>query len=296
LTSFASQDNQIRLFVAVAKANSLREAAEVQGMAQPSLSKQIRALEDALGTRLFLRHGRGMKLTAEGQALFLKVEPLIAALDGAVVGASSKTSGNSGSLRISTIQTLVHAFIPAFSRELLVSHPHILLSMNCDSSANVVESIERDRAEVGFVYDSAVDAPDMVSVPLFEERLALYTRADSAVAADTLSQLASHKFILPPRSFAVRRTVETASGGAIRPFIECDSLELSLRLVSISDGVTVLPDTLPIDMVEARGLKRHALPGVAPRRVIALARARYAGTAMFDLAIDIATRVGSRKT
>src|SRR5471032_2836582 len=81
MKTLGSRDNQLRMFVAVAKANSLREAAEILVVTQPALSKQIRALELALGTKLFLRHGRGMQLTPDGHALFLKVEPLLNSLD-----------------------------------------------------------------------------------------------------------------------------------------------------------------------------------------------------------------------
>ncbi|NYH15953.1 LysR family transcriptional regulator [Paraburkholderia bryophila] len=293
MNTLATRDHQLRLFVAVAKANSLREAAEILGLTQPALSKQIRALEAALNETLFLRHGRGMQLTPAGEALFLKLEPLFNSLD-ATFAHAGHPGEQRGTLRIATVQTLVAWFIPELSRQLLALYPDLLLTIHCDSSANVVESVERGKADLGFVYETAVDGPELVAEPLFEERLALYIRAGHAADADALANLGGLPLILPPRPFALRRMVERALGYSVQPYIECDSLELCLRLVSIGDGVTVLPDSLPRDMVEDRGLRRLPLNAVPPRRIVALSRRARGASRSFDSALEIALRAGTQ--
>ncbi|HXZ09243.1 MAG TPA: LysR family transcriptional regulator, partial [Paraburkholderia sp.] len=120
----ASRDAQLRMFVAVARANSLREAADILGVTQPAISKQIRALEASLSTTLFLRHGRGMQLTPDGHALFLEVEPLLNALDATFVR-SSLQARQGGTLRIATVQTLVPSFMSMLSGELLDVYPDL---------------------------------------------------------------------------------------------------------------------------------------------------------------------------
>lgn len=287
MKTLVSRDNQLRVFVAVAKANSLREAAEILAVTQPALSKQIRALELALGTKLFLRHGRGMQLTPDGHALFLKVEPLLNSLD-ATFAHSGHQSQHGGTLRIATVQTLIAYFIPELSRQLLAIYPDTHLTIHCDSSANVVESVERGKADIGFVYETAVDVPDLISEPLFEERLALYMRAEKDADAIALTDMAALKLILPPKPYALRRMVERALGSSVQPYIECDSLELSLRLVLISDGVTVLPESLPRDMVEDRGLRREPLTAIPSRRLVAISRSVRGQSRAFDTALEIA--------
>ncbi|WP_233471133.1 LysR family transcriptional regulator [Paraburkholderia caribensis] len=279
------------MFIAVAKARSLREAAEILGVTQPALSKQIRALESSLGIGLFLRHGRGMQLTPDGQALFLDVEPLMAALDFALA-ASLRKSRHGGALRIASVQTLVPAFIPTLARELLVVYPELHLSLHCDSSANVVESVERGRADVGFVYETAVDGPDLASEVIMEEALALYAREKRSIEMGELNALASLKLILPPRSYALRRMVERVLGTAVQPYIECDSLDLCLRLVASTEGVTILPATLPGDMIEDRGLQRLRLNVMPARNLVALSRTALARSPVFETALSIARRIG----
>ena len=61
--------SQLRTLIHVAELGSLSKAADRMRIAQPALSRQIRLLEEELGTRLFVRHGRGMVVTDQGRAV-----------------------------------------------------------------------------------------------------------------------------------------------------------------------------------------------------------------------------------
>src|ERR1700687_5885661 len=71
------QIHQLRYFCAVAKAGSFTRAAEHEHVAQPSLSQQVRKLEDELGARLFDRLGRTVRLTSFGQIFMLRAEAIL---------------------------------------------------------------------------------------------------------------------------------------------------------------------------------------------------------------------------
>lgn len=285
------RDHQLRLFIAVAKAHSLREAADVLEVTQPALSKQIRALEQSLGRQLFIRHGRGMQLSAEGRALFERVEPLIEGLDGALAATrvdDHDARGPTGTLRVAAVQTLIPLYLPRWSAALEAVAPRVLVSFHCPSSAEVVEAIERDRADIGFVYDAAVDAPDLVLERIHDEGMAIYGRRSPPAGVDLMSFLRTQRLVLPPRQFALRRMVERAIGHASVNTLECDSMELSLRLVAGHDLFTVLPDDLPTDLVEGRGIVRCLLTSLPRRPIVALTKRRLHGNALVELGVRIA--------
>src|ERR1041384_3469073 len=71
------QIHQLRYFCAVARTGSFTRAAQHEHLAQPSLSQQIRKLEDELGTRLFDRLGRTVRLTRMGEAFLPRAEDIL---------------------------------------------------------------------------------------------------------------------------------------------------------------------------------------------------------------------------
>ncbi|MFM0376251.1 LysR family transcriptional regulator [Paraburkholderia strydomiana] len=289
MTTATSHDTQLRMFVAVAKHHSLRAAAETVGITQPALSRHIQALESKLGRLLFRRHGRGMQLTSDGEALFRTVEPLFDALDESISHAA-QGPGWGLSLRIATVQTLIGHFVPSLTKELLQLYPQTRLSLQCDSSSHIVEMVIRGMADLGLTYSTEVSATDLESVDLHHERLALYHSARADLSRETMSRLSELKLILPPRHFGVRRYVERVLGCAIQPSIECDSLELSLRMASIGDAIALLPEHVPNDLLASCELKRIILEDIPPRRLVAFWRVQNRRSVVLDTAIGIATR------
>jgi len=88
---------QIRYFVAVAEEGNVGRAAERLHLAQPPLSRQIQALEAEIGTPLFVRTPRGMRLLPSGEAFLDRARRILNAVDEASAAARAAGSGGSGS-------------------------------------------------------------------------------------------------------------------------------------------------------------------------------------------------------
>lgn len=290
----SSRDGQMRTFVAVGRASSLREAAEILNLTSAALSKQVRSFEALIGKQLFLRHGRGMRLTSDGQSLFLKIEPLLEALDAAVSNSANDIFCRGGNLRIATVQTLAPYFIPYLSSHFSERFPNTQITIYSASSTGVVESVERGKVDIGFVYEVAVDTPKMRSDYLFDESFALFAQADVDISNIT-EEVFRKQLILPPKNYALRRIIERFLEKPTQPFIECNSLELCLRLVASTAGITILPSDLPADMVEMCGIQRKSLTLIKPRRIVAISRLSRKQSPGIDAALEIAKEFGRQR-
>lgn len=98
--------NQVRAFLATADAGSLSAAARVLGQTQPTLGRQVAALEADLGVTLFERAGRGLVLTEAGADLLEHVRAMGAAADRVALAASGQSQEVAGLVRITASDVL----------------------------------------------------------------------------------------------------------------------------------------------------------------------------------------------
>src|SRR5512147_2195081 len=118
---------QLQYALAVAETLSFRRAAERCHVAQPSLSTQVAALEEALGVRLFERNRRRVLVTTAGQALLQQARALVAAADGLVEAARGAGDPLTGALRLGVIPTVSPYLLPVVAPALRAAFPLLRL-------------------------------------------------------------------------------------------------------------------------------------------------------------------------
>ncbi|MGF6531976.1 DNA-binding transcriptional LysR family regulator [Paraburkholderia sp. GAS33] len=160
----------LRAFLTVAELRHFGHAAEVLCVSQPALSKQIVALEDSLGARLFERGRHGAELTTFGAGFLPDAQSLVRDADEVLTRARESSSGTRGYLRVglglSTL-TLAPQLIAEFRRQ----YPKVNVTLNDLSSAEQGRRLLAGKLDVGFLRlpaDSGLDA-----FPVLDEALAL---------------------------------------------------------------------------------------------------------------------------
>lgn len=266
MPSTPDKDRLLRTFLVVSQGSSLRKAADTLALTPPAVSKQISALEQHLGGPLFKRHGRGMRLTPLGQRLADEVGGGFALLDAALDNARASSS-TLRSVSIATVNTLAAYLVPAVVAALRGSHPALVARIDNASSPDVVEQVLRGHADVGLVYDLAVDTDAVHLRRLYAEKLSAYcaasTTGPAAGAGDEIgiAELARMPLIVPPRPYALRRVIERELPGPLWIAAECNSVSVSLDLAATGIGTAILPSALPANAVSPRGLRRLHITG-----------------------------------
>jgi len=129
---------QLRYFIAAAEAGSVSRAAERCQIAQPSLSQQLRRLEESLGVELFDRLGRGIALTDAGRALLPRARRIVSEVDDAAVNLMRATEVG-GALTIGAIPTMAPYILPPALSELRTALPEVELTIQEATTEDVVD-------------------------------------------------------------------------------------------------------------------------------------------------------------
>jgi len=289
-------DRQLRYFISIAELGSLSKAAEVLDQTQSGLSKQLAALESILGQALFVRTGRGLQLTESGSSLYEMTRPAYRSIDTAV--SSLRRDGQTnGTVRLATVHTLSYYFTCDVVANFVSTHPLANLSLLGRSSPDVVSLVESGKADLGFVYDSAVDSGLLTSRDLLEDDMALIVRNDSDVTGPAdLTQLPLRLIGFPPH-YALRRMIHSAG---LQPMFvaEAETIDVMLRLVSSGMGDCILPSRIPRKLLTDHGLRKVEVSRpLLRRKIVLVTRAdRMLSPMMVDLvqcAVDVATTIGA---
>lgn len=164
---------QLKYFTAVAEELHFGRAAARLHLAPPSLSQQIRALERQLGTTLFERSPRAVRLTATGEALLTRARKLLADADSAVAEVRALSVGQSGHLRVGLFTSNAGALTFPILRQFQESHPEVALSFQEVGFAGQISALETGEVDVAFVRPPIAGQRIDVVTLASEERMAL---------------------------------------------------------------------------------------------------------------------------
>jgi LysR family nitrogen assimilation transcriptional regulator len=207
---------QLEYFVHVAELGSFSKAALVLDIAQPALSRQVRALETDLRETLLLRNGRGVTLTEAGQRLFEHGVGILQFVAQAREDMGAERNEPVGHITIAVPPTisrqLTLPLIDAFKRRL----PRGRLAIVEGFSTHIVEWLTTGRADVGLLYNPQPQ-PALEISPVMEEPLCLVTPLGAgpgaraprvAGSAMPLRALPDYPLVMPERSHVIRRVLE----------------------------------------------------------------------------------------
>ncbi|WP_407491777.1 LysR family transcriptional regulator [Pseudooceanicola sp. MF1-13] len=129
----------VQSFLAVADTGSLSGAARQLDQSQPTLGRQIKRLEDALGLDLFHRQPRGLTLTEQGEAILPAARRMAAALGDIALTAAGEDRGLSGTLRITASLIVSHFHLPEIIADLRAAAPEMAIELlPSDTSENLL--------------------------------------------------------------------------------------------------------------------------------------------------------------
>ncbi|MEA2990875.1 MAG: LysR family transcriptional regulator, transcription activator of glutamate synthase operon [Alphaproteobacteria bacterium] len=245
--------HQLRIFLAVAHSATLTRASKQLGLAQPSLSKQLAALEESVGTRLFDRGHNRMVLTDAGHLLLRHAQSVLKEIDEAEAGLREFTAGNRAVIRIAGLNSVIKALLPDALKRCGGPSSGLEVDIHEAAPGEVIEMLYARQAHIGLIAAGTVaqSSVGFRQLPIVEDPyvFAVPSAIDLRSVKDIDSAPADVRRVLNSCiqfHFGTQHTLRVQQWyQRVLPFhrlvAHCRTYEVALGLVRAGFGVSLVP-------------------------------------------------------
>ena len=228
--------HQLEIFQAIAKHLNITKAGQEISISQPSVSKQLKQLEDDLGVKLHFKIGHGIQLTKEGHllqdmatAVFGHIEDLKKIFRKGDIRAESMAVGGAQSPSMSLLPEIITAFQER--------HPAVEITLRTGNSRTIEDLVEQSEVEIGLVTTQSRNPGIAVQYFCSREAVAVLSPTHPLAKSGKLNEeeLANAPFIVR-RTSRIARQLE-AKGLKLNIAMRCDSSESLRSLVESGAGI-----------------------------------------------------------
>ena len=273
---------QLTYLVALDDHRHFSQAAAACHVSQPTLSVQLRKLEDELGVELIDRSHQPVVPTGAGERIIKQARTVLSERDRLQMLAAEVQDRVAGVLRLGLLPTVSPYLIPLVLPDLETTYPEMTLVLREWTTAEVLDALQRDVIDVGLIASDEAGA-DFHVEPFFTEPFVGYVARDHRLADHTVldvSALSLNDLWLLSEGHCFRDQVlqicdHRPNAAPSRARLESGSLETLLHLVQRSGGMTLLPALATCHMPEEEQ-RRHVRPFASspPTRTIRLVTRR----------------------
>ncbi len=274
---------QLEYFMAIVREGSLTAAAKRCRIAQPSLSQQLRALEEELGETLVHRKPRGVEPTAAGRILLEHAERVLLEARLLRERFTNRRESQQGSLVFGMIPTIAPYLLPKVLAPFREAFPKIDVQVREGRTSGLIQQVVDGSIEFAILSDVTPQDQKRWSLhvrELFREPLLLAVPLSHPFASE--AQAPQPEKLLPENLIHLRdghcltdRTLKVCRLDRLDPRLECDQLETALAMVEAGMGISVVPE-LAVRARPMPGVAIRSFGDPAPERTISLMKRRGA--------------------
>lgn len=273
---------QLHLFHLVARHRSFTRAAEVAGLTQSAITRQIQAMETGLGIGLLERTTRTVDLSPAGEFLYAESIKLLGDVDSTLQGLREAFTGARPVVRVGVSRSIGLAHLPGFFHANLRRRPEVGCRVGCMDSDGIIAALLANELDLGVMCGRAKLAKSLQVTHRFTDAFALIVPADGNRVVPTRGD-ALAKWVSEQSWLLISDT--TTTGQRLRgwfrrqrwsaePAMELDSFDLIINLVSLGMGVSFVPVRALALYPNKRSIRRVALKQRFERELVVVTRRR----------------------
>jgi DNA-binding transcriptional LysR family regulator len=249
----------LKIFRTVADEGGVVRAANKLNRVQSNVTTRIRQLEEHLGTRLFRREGRSIRLSSEGRTLLAYTDRLLRLADETVN--EMRTGKPKGVFRLGALESTAGSRLAPILSRYHSAFPDVVVELATGTTAALVTRVVNFELEAAFVSEPFT-APNLQARCVFEEQLVLVTsRAIARVSGP--AGLGRSTLIAFAQGCSYRKRVEEWLGSAnVMPerILDFASYQAMIACVAAGTGFAVVPKSVLEALRATRSVRQHPLP------------------------------------
>lgn len=251
----------LNTFIQVAELNSFTRAAEKLGLSQPTISFQIRQLEDELGVKLFDRIGHTIRLTDGGKDALSYAQRICHTAQEMLKGAEGRSQA-AGLIRLAMADSLCGPLIARHFAAFRAAYPHISIKITAAGTEDLFRLLDHNEVDMVCTLDSHIYNSSYVVAS--EEKVGIHfvcapQHPLAQASGLSIRSLLPYPFLLTEKGMSYRHLLDEKLAQLkleTHPVLEMGSADILCRLAASGMGVSFLPDYVTEDLVRAGSLVR----------------------------------------
>lgn len=249
----------LKYFEVIAEEGHVGRAAERLYKTQPALTKCIDRLEAQLGAPLFERVGRGIRLTAVGQALLVRARQISLMMDETAREISDYANGLEGSIRLGCIPTLAEHILPAICEQLLTEASKVTIDLRVSMNDVLLKGLKA--GELDIALGPMIQSDDIFETEeIMQDQMVVMASVDHPIFQRkiTLRSLLDYQWVLPAQSVASRQWLDNVfdRNHLARPTVQITTTVLNM-IMPLIERSNLLGFASKLNLVAERGNLRE---------------------------------------
>lgn len=242
---------ELALFQLIVKHRSFTKAAELAGLTQSALTRQMQGVENSLGVQLLERTTRSVRVTPAGEFLYGEAARLLGDVEQSLDHLAREFAGARQEVRMAVSRSIGLAYLPGFFHANLRRQPKLGYRVACESSSTILAAIEANEQDVGVLCPPARLPKTLRVMHRFEDAFALIAPAGRQPPFEGLPKRQQQKDWLQNQNWlSISQESNTgqqlrawlrSQGWRIEPTMQLDNFDLIINLVSLGMGISLVP-------------------------------------------------------
>jgi len=242
--------HKLKIFKTVADLESFSKAATVLFLSQPTITLQIKKIENYLGTTLFIREKNKVKLTPEGEILYKYAQKILEDYANMENDINILKNYKGNFLIIGASSTIGDYLLPKLIAKFSKENPEIKINLFIGNSKEVIDSIMSKIFNIGIIEEEA-DSNKLFNKKIYEDEIVLIASKNNPIKSKIdKSFLLTQKIILRECGSGTRKVIEKSLDILFKPVMEISSSKAIIDIVANSDYLAFVSKLIAMEFID----------------------------------------------